>query len=504
MTDGGASSDRERVESMGTVEEMVGKGKKVHAVASAVSVKPSLNEALADVAAKCFGRLKAQGCTEVPDLALIFVSARYSIGGTGPYGRESLDTVVRSLKSFLPGIGVIAGGTADGVVGEGVEDPQVVFDKGSVSLMLAHLPGVDIRPFHIVPDDIPGLDAGQEVWRKLVGGFPFDQEGTPSFITLSDPTFAAHGNLESFLEGVDFAYPRCSVVGALTSAAVGSGKGNLFLTLPRDVLDPSSSSLRDCGMIGVAMRGDIEVDCLVAQSCRSVGPIYEVDKVRRSRVSSAIMTMKQQGFKSTPHGAKSHLDSIIKYATPAESKAIESNLQVRVARDVFKQKLGDDDFLVRDVLGIDADSGGITVCFDVKEGDRVQFCVKDSGFAIDQFRKALQKYKRAALAESLIGYSNPPFGALLFGDSGGIFRTQGLESRELASFTGGVPIGGFFSWGGQIGPAKSMSKKDEAPNDTRSFNHSGAGIVAFLRKRNALAVKADESESKGSEPDNQS
>ena len=493
VTEGGGSGyrDREGPDSLGKAEdvrELVGKGEKKHAVASAISTKPSLNEALADASAKCFGRLKEYGCTEPPDLAVLFISSRYSVGFVGRYGRESLDTVVRSLKTFLPGIGVITGCTADGVAGQEADEAQEVFDRAAVSVVFYHLPGVEVRPFHVMPEDLPGLDAGQETWRKLVGGFPLSQKGTPSFITFGDPTFASRGGLDEFLEGVDFAYPRCSVAGALATAAVGSGSGNMFVTLPRDVLDPSSSSLRESGMVGVALQGDVELDCLVAQGSRPMGPVYEVSGLRESGPNIVVTLMKRPGLGSGSQWPKTHLESLMEFATPTERRLMESSLCLRVARDIFKEQLTDDNFLTREIVSVDRDGGGIELSCSVKEGDRVQFCVNDAEFAADNLKQSLQKYKRGELAKNLLGYSSAPFSILLFGDSiwgRGMFRVPGLEAQQLASYTGGVPIGGFFSWCGQIGPA--MSKNEKGYNNTRGFHHHAACVVAFLRRKDPLS-----------------
>ncbi|MFP3386753.1 FIST N-terminal domain-containing protein, partial [Tritonibacter sp. SIMBA_163] len=74
------------------------------------------------------------------------------------------------------------------------------------------------------------------------------------------------------LEGLDFAYPNGKKVGGLASAmAMGMQTGLFFETATEERV-----ALVKEGIVGVALSGNIEMDTIVAQGCRPVGPQYQI------------------------------------------------------------------------------------------------------------------------------------------------------------------------------------------------------------------------------------
>lgn len=450
-------------------------------IASAVSNAASLNEALADCAARALAELVPG---EDVDVALVFISARYAVAKVGPGGRETLADVAPCLRAFLPGLKAVFGCTSDGVIGDGQEWEGTP----AVSITLLRLPGISLKTFHIMPDDIPSLDASQDAWRKALGGVKCPDDQPPSFLLLSDSTFSERGDLERCLAGVDFAFPGCTVFGSVVSAGAGFAKGHMICSLRRDVLGASaSSSLRDSGLIGLALTGNVEVDCLVSQGCRVLGPTFEVRKVGID--DHCILEMEQVGRPGSILSAFGHLRGILGYATPTEKKLIESGLHVGFALNEFEGVVDEKNTLVRQVINVDEDKGGITLGCHVRVGQRLRFVVVDDSAARDLLDAALQRFKRSELAKSLVGYSNPPFGALMFIDADRgrkLFLERNFESRELKNYVPGVPLSGFFGRA-QIGPAASTAGSTPEERDAVTVLHNRASIVAFIRNRSALA-----------------
>lgn len=396
-----------------------------------------------------------------------------------------MDLVVPKLRALVPELRSVIGCTADGVIGAGPTHLLELEDGPGVSLTLARLPAINVKTFHVMPDDIPSLDAEQIAWQRLVG-MPHTGKGAnpPAFIIFSDPSFAERGGLDRFLSGLQYAYPGSSVVGSLASTAAAIAQGHLYCTLPRDVLSAEAKSLRDSGLVGISLTGDVQLDCLVSPGCRPIGPTFEVRKVGTGNV---LLEMELVGRPSSSLSAVGHLKSLISYVTPQERRLIQNDLHVGVAVDQISDGAqgGDDDFFIRDVIGIDMSGGGIAVAQKIRPGQRVRFFVKEMETAENALDATMQKYKRIELANSLVGYSNPPFGALVFVDSGrgrSLFREPMMETRNLTSFAPGVPVAGFFG-GGQLGPCHS----GEDGLNTPSVLHNAANLIALVRRRSGMS-----------------
>lgn len=446
------------------------------AFSTAASSKSSLKEALADVASRALARLSPGS---MPDLAVVYVSVRYAQS-------RSMVHVVPKLRALLPDLKAVIGCATDGVIGIGaLGDVIEVEDTPGVSLTLARLPGVKMRTVHFMPDDVPSADARQDAWKRILGDAP-DGE-VPAFMLLSDPGFAQTGGLARVLGGIEFAYSGAAVVGSLASG------GHMFATLPRDVLSAeSSSAVRESGLVGIALTGDIEVECLVSPCCRPLGPVFEVRKVGGD---CTILELELVGRPSTSLSAIGQLRSLLDYATPEEKRLLQSDLQVGIAINQFTDSDGSEDFLIRHVRGLDVDGGGITIGECVRPGHRVRFFVKEQDTARDALDTAMQKYKRAQLADSLVGYSNPPSAAMMFVDSGrgrALFREPNVETAKLAAYAAGVEISGSFGRG-QIGPAKS-SQSGGGP----AVLHNAANIIALIRRRSGINPRKPPSSSPSS------
>jgi len=172
---------------------------------STLSDAATLPQALEDVASAAEQSLKGQK----PDLCLVFISSRFLSG---------YETVIPFLQARL-GPGVILGCSGGGVVGNGRE----VENQPALAMTLAVLPDVTLTPFRVADSSLPGLDVSPRQWHHLIGVAPTEQ---PHFIVLADPYSI---RIENLLMGMDYAYPKASIVGGLASGATQPGENALYL-----------------------------------------------------------------------------------------------------------------------------------------------------------------------------------------------------------------------------------------------------------------------------------
>ncbi|MCH8195218.1 MAG: FIST C-terminal domain-containing protein [Chloroflexi bacterium] len=361
---------------------------------------------LRDAVDEAVGRIQDDLGPEPPDLAVAFISAHHA----PEYG----DVPALVSKALRPR--VLIGCSAGGVIGGGRE----VEDRIGFSLTAARLPDVELVPFHVENEALPDLDAGPGAWEQLIG---VEASQEPHLVVLVDP-FSLQA--ENLLTGLDYAYPGSVKVGGLASGGSQPGSNALILG------DRSLSK----GAVGVAMHGNIRVDTVVAQGCRPVGKPAVVTKSREN------LLLELDGRKPMEV-----LREIFEASEDRDRKLLSSALHLGVVMDPLKSDYRPGDFLIRNVMGIHQETEGLFIGEVLREGQVVQFHVRDAQTAADDLETLLSQY--VADHEGAVGS-----GALLFsclGRGKHLFGAADHDTGIFQSRVGDIPLGGFFC-NGEIGP----------------------------------------------------
>ena len=104
------------------------------------------------------------------------------------------------------------------------------------------------------------------------------------------------------------------------------------------------------------------------------------------------------------------------------------------------------DFLVRNVLGLERNSGALVITERVRVGQTVQFHVRDAATADEDLH--------ALLRLDLSAHEKKPAGALLFSCNGRgtrLFAEPNHDAGVLRAEAGDIPLAGFFAQG-ELGP----------------------------------------------------
>ena len=369
--------------------------------ASAISELSTLQEALEQCAASIRDQLG-----EAPQLAVAFVSPHYQqdYASVGP------------MLSELLGAGHTFGCSGGGIIGAGLEVEQ----RPALSVTAAALPGVDIEAFHLDGDKLPDLDAGPDKWTELLG-VSEDQE--PQFVLLADPFSFPVQNL---IMGLDFAYPRAAKIGGLASGAQRPGDNALFL----------DGEVHGSGAIGLALHGNIVVDTVVAQGCRPIGDSMRITSSQRNVLVE---------LDGKPPMAV--LQDLFRTLSERDRQLMGHSLFLGVVMDEFIDTPVQGDFLIRNVVGMDQRTGALAIGEMLKEGQLVQFHLRDADTSAQDLTFVLERYA----AENR---ENEVPGALLFSCLGRGEYLYGRPNHDTDIFRdklGQVPLGGFFC-NGEIGP----------------------------------------------------
>jgi small ligand-binding sensory domain FIST len=358
------------------------------------------------------------------DFALLFLS---------PHFGDNAAQYARSLRKEL-GIRLLVGTTGEGVIGSDEEIEQ----SPAMSLLVGKLPGVELEPILFNGADLRG--AFIEGKPALEGASVPDS--TKLFLMLADPFSSP---MDFLLDAFNAEYSGVPIIGGMASGAPGPGKNAIILndTVARD------------GAVVVAFAGDVAVDVIVSQGCRPVGPALKVTDSRDN-------VIKQLEGK-TP---LDHLQDLVSALSSQDRELLKNGLFVGRAIDSEKEVLGRGDFLIRGVMGLDRESGAITVGDVIDEGEVVQFHLRDAATAKEDLEMMLTP-------QALFG---KPSGAFLFSCNGRGTRLYDHANGDISAiqaFFPGLNVAGFFC-AGEIGPIGG-----------RNFLHGHTASLALFRPKAA-------------------
>ena len=372
--------------------------------ASTISDRETLEEAMEE----CVSSIRSEMGENTPDLAVIFLSSHFS---------SQCEDVPRVLRDKL-GPKVILGCSAGGVIGGGRE----VEHRPGLSLTVAHLPDVELYPFHLDGDDVPDMDAGPDAWEEALN---VTAEDDPRFVLLVDPlSFPA----QDFLVGLDYAFSRSVKIGGLASGGQQQGGNALFL----------GDRVYRTGAIGVGMKGNIVVDTVVAQGCRPIGPLMNITKCERNLV-----------IELDQRSPLEVLRDLFASCSQRDQELMQQSLFLGIMMDDFTEEPRQGDFLIRNIIGMDGRAGTLAIGEMLREGQRVEFHLRDALTSADDLANLLTRYSSDREVDQVQG-------ALLFSCLGRGEHLYGRPDHDTDLFrdkVGVVPLGGFFCNGeiGQVG-----------------------------------------------------
>lgn len=329
-----------------------------------------------------------------------------------------------------------------GMTGESViADDREYESQPGVVLWAAQMPGARAATFHLSQDDLGRLDSAAAL-REHLGVAPDD---APTFVLLVDP-FSL--NAAYALDRLERAYPRRPVYGGQASAADAPGQSRLFF---------DGQCLRH-GAVGVAFTGEVRVDGAVSQGCRPIARHLVITKADKNVIH-------ELGGRT----AVRVLEEILREC-PREDMALVTRpggLLVGRAVDESKATLDRGEFVIRNLVGLDQQTGAIAINDSVRPGQTVQFHVRDARSASEDLRTALEALPAA-----------PAAGALLFTCNGRgrrMFSRAHHDAHALTDARGAMPVAGLFC-AGEIGPIGG-----------RNYLHGHTASVVLFRQADESA-----------------
>lgn len=335
------------------------------------------------------------------DLVFLFVSPQHE-----DVQRAIIDVATERVEGAT-----VLGCSAGGVIGARRE----IEDAPAVVAWAASLPGIGVQPFRLTfqREDDHAIIEGLEDLPS-----PDDE---PVMVMLADPFSFPADVLLDHLNDTSAGIP---IVGGMASGGLEAGRNSLYF---------NDEILRD-GAVGAILTGG-GMTTLVSQGCRPVGRTYAVTRAERNVL-----------FEMGGAPAMTRIEELYAESTDRDQLLIRRGLHVGSAITETKPELGRGDFLVRNVVGVDRDTGAIAISDVVEVGQTVQFQVRDAESAREDLRVVLERERSTRPSEVA--------GALLFSCNGrgsALFGQPDHDVNAVRRAFGDVPVAGFFA-AGEIGP----------------------------------------------------
>jgi small ligand-binding sensory domain FIST len=288
----------------------------------------------------------------------------------------------------------------------------------ALSIWAACLPDTRIVPMHLRFSRTPegGVILG---WPE---DLPAEWPGDAALLVLGDPySFPA----ELLLELVNDEHPGVPVLGGMASSASEPGENRLLF---------GESAVNE-GAVAVLLHGGVRVRSLVSQGCRPIGHPLVITKAERN----IILELGGQP-------AYQRLVEIFQTLATREQEQVRRGLHVGRVVNEYRERFEQGDFLVRNVLGMDVNSGAIAIGDYVRAGQTIQFHIRDWETADGELRQLLAAKRDFNIRD--------PRGVLLFTCNGRgtrLFPEPNHDARAIYSAWGAIPLAGFFA-AGELGP----------------------------------------------------
>lgn len=354
------------------------------------------------------------------DLALVFPSAHFV---------RHADELGANLRRAI-GAKVMIGCCAEGVIGSEHE----IENEPAVTIVAAQLPGVGIQPFHIGGRD--AIELAREPSR-LSDHFQAARDAR-GIIMIADPFSTP---MEQLLDVFNTQCAGMPIIGGLASAARQPEGNRLFM---------NDTVFKD-GLVAVGLSGPVQLDVIVSQGCRPIGPVFQVTAADNNFIHS---------LEGVP--PMERIGDVLEALDESDRELLRNGLFIGRAIDSSRENLGRGDFLIRGVLGADSRTGAVAIGDMIANGERVQFHLRDA-------RTAREDLEMMLTPHALFG---TPSGAFLFSCNGRgthLYQEPDGDISAINSFFHGIELAGFFC-AGEIGPVGG-----------KNFLHGHTASLALIR-----------------------
>ncbi len=380
-------------------------------------------DGLADWARRLRARLPAKEVS----LGLVFMSPKFF-----PDAAQVLE--ILRLNAQIP---LLAGCSGGGLVANSEE----LENAGGLVLALYSLPGATLKGVRFTQEQVVAAE-GDHYWPVETGVVKDKVNGWLAFV---DPF---HLDGESWLRSWNESYATVPVYGGLASGNFPEPLTQIYL----------NGEVFEDGGVAIAVGGDVALTGVISQGCTPIGEAWTLTRVEQNLI---------RNIANRP--AYAVLSETVQQLSPDEQRKVQGNLHIGLVVNEYLDEFHRGDFLVRNLLGGDPNSGVLAVGALPRMGQTIQFQRRDAAAASEDLSELLARAK-ADLAKTEI------YGGCLFccnGRGKNLFGRASHDSELVQAHFGPTGIAGIFC-NGEIGPIGD-----------KNFLHGFTASIALFVKKSA-------------------
>lgn len=310
---------------------------------------------------------------------------------------------------------------------------------GGLVLALYYLPEAKLKGFYFTQDLLEAAD-GEDYWQAETGLARSKVNGWLAFI---DPF---HLDAEGWLRSWSKSYHAHPVYGGLASGAFPEPYTQVYL----------NGEVYEEGGVALAVGGGVELCGVISQGCTPIGESWTLTRVHQNYI---------QHIGNRP--AYTVLLETVQKLSPEEQRTAKDNVFIGLVVNEYLEDFHRGDFLVRNLLGADPNSGVVAVSALPRTGQTVQFQRRDPAAATEDMNELLRSARERLAGRTI-------YGSCLCSCNGrgvDFFNQPDHDAAMVQKQLGPFGLAGFFC-NGELGPIGD-----------RNFLHSyTASLALFVKK----------------------
>jgi small ligand-binding sensory domain FIST len=350
-------------------------------------------------------KLRAELGARPVSLGLVFMSPKFF-----PHAEATLE--ILRLHARIP---LLAGcSSASLVVGS-----KEIENATGIVLALYSLPGADLKGFRFTQEQVQEAD-GQNYWPTESGVAPNKSNGWLAFI---DPF---HLDSESWIRSWNESFGPLPVFGGLASGIFQDQTTQIYL----------NGEVFEDGGVAISIGGDVKLSGVISQGCTPIGDTWTLTRVEQNLIHQ---------IANRP--AYAVLADTVQKLSPADQQKARGNLFIGLVVNEYLDEFHRGDFLVRQLIGGDPNSGVLAVGALPRAGQTLQFHRRDAAAASEDMSELLERAKKNLGDATVYG------GCLCCCNGRGknLFGAPDHDAELVQKKLGPIGVAGFYG-NGEIGP----------------------------------------------------
>jgi small ligand-binding sensory domain FIST len=350
---------------------------------------------------KLRGRIK----TLKVDLGLVFISPRLF---------ASVPSILEIIRVHGQ-VSLLAGCSSASLIAGGDE----IEEGAGLVLGLYALPGARLHAVRFTQEQVEE-SSGPAYWQHENGIGP---EETNGWLCFADPFRL---DAETWLRGWNEAYAPLPILGGLASGDPSAQSTQVYL----------DGEMFEEGGVAISVGGEVALESVISQGCAPVGETWTITRAERNLIHE---------IGNRP--AYEVLAETYNNLSPQDQKQAQGNLFVGLVVNEYLDEFHRGDFLIRNLMGADPNTGTIAVGAYPRPGQTMQFQCRAASTGTEDIMALLHRAKNRLAGKAIYG------GCLCSCNGRGhrLFGQPNHDARHVQEQLGPLGLAGFFC-NGEIGP----------------------------------------------------